>query len=221
MLMQVLFFLVFLPAFGLIMSHAQSAKARSEREQYKSYAGRRAKIAQPKPQPVKAKPAETPKRKRGRPRKNPQSPQETQRPRVILEKPSNAPKPVKNPAAQEIPVAQPAPIRRIATFEPVGNNAFAGEVVAFTGTLPGMTRSEAIEAVRKNGGKAFESMPVTTTILVVGDKPGRNKLDKVATMPNCRIMDAREFRVMLMQDLIMEPEEFEIYFMTHIIHKEA
>lgn len=221
MLLQAIFFLVFLPAFGLIMSHAQSAKARREREQFKSYAGLHTEIVYPKPQLAKSKPAETPKRKRGRPRKNPQSPQETQRPRVILEKPSNAPKSVEKPAAQEVPVAQPAPIRRITTFEPVGNNAFAGEVVAFTGTLPGMTRSEAIEAVRKNGGKAFDTMPVTTTILVVGDKPGRNKLDKVAAMPNCRIMDAREFRVMLMQDLTMEPEEFEIFFMTHIIHKEA
>lgn len=59
-----------------------------------------------------------------------------------------------------------------------GNNAFKNHVVAFTGKLPGMTRNEAIAAVKANGGKAFETMPVGTTLLVVGDNPGCGKLDK-------------------------------------------
>lgn len=37
-----------------------------------------------------------------------------------------------------------------------GNNAFAGQTVAFTGTLPNMPRAAAIAAVVANGGKAWE-----------------------------------------------------------------
>lgn len=40
-----------------------------------------------------------------------------------------------------------------------------------------MTRAEAIQAVQRNGGKAFGAMPVSTTLLVVGNNPGTNKLD--------------------------------------------
>ena len=60
---------------------------------------------------------------------------------------------------------------------------FAGHVVAFTGTLydehgKHVTRKDAIAIVRSLGGKAYESMPAGTTLLVVGKRPGADKLDK-------------------------------------------
>lgn len=55
---------------------------------------------------------------------------------------------------------------------------FKGQRVAFTGKLPGMTRAEAIKAVQVRGGAAFDKMPTTTTLLVVGANPGTHKMDK-------------------------------------------
>lgn len=83
-------------------------------------------------------------------------------------------------------------------LSPIGNGAFAGQVVSFTGRLPGMTRNEAIEAVRRNGGKAFATMPAATTLLVVGDRPGMQKLDKAdAWIASVRKITAAQFADML------------------------
>ena len=105
------------------------------------------------------------------------------------------------PDAEE-PVEAPKP-------RPQGNNAFKGETVSFTGKLPGMTRREAISAVEKNGGRAYADMPVGTTLLVVGDKPGMKKLDKAdAWIGQVRKITAAQFLAMLSQPLTLEPEEF-------------
>ena len=137
--------------------------------------------------------AAMPKRKPGRPRKNP-LPEE--RPQIILPDPQ--------PVAQPTQIPEPAP--KPVTY--CGNNAFAGHVVAFTGTLPGMTRREAIEAVKKNGGTAFESMPAATTLLVVGDRPGTRKQDKADEWPSCRKITAEQFFIMLRMPLTFEPDAF-------------
>lgn len=61
---------------------------------------------------------------------------------------------------------------------------FAGHVVAFTGTLyddagKRIVRKDAVAMVRSLGGKAYEkAMPAGTTLLVVGERPGNDKLDK-------------------------------------------
>ena len=90
-----------------------------------------------------------------------------------------------------------------------GNNAFAVQTVAFTGTLPGMTRREAINAVEANGGRAFETMPVSTTLLVVGDNPGMNKLDLAdKRIGQVRKITLAQFRAMLGQPLTLTPDEF-------------
>jgi NAD-dependent DNA ligase len=135
--------------------------------------------------------AAMPKRKPGRPRKNP-LPEE--RPEII------------SPAAPVSPVA-PAAINRPAVY--IGNNMFVGETVAFTGTLPGMTRREAIEAVKKNGGKAYDNMPAGTTVLVVGDRPGKRKLDNADKwIGSCRKITAEQFFIMLRMPLTFEPDAF-------------
>lgn len=161
--------------------------------------------------------AAMPKRKPGRPRKNPVP---EQRPETISPT---------TPVAQETtpeskPVApEPAPVAPVTCKRPavyVGNNIFAGEIVAFTGTLPGMTRSEAIEAVKKNGGEAFDNMPVGTTILVVGERPGKQKLDNAEKwIGSCRKITAVEFDIMLKAPLTLEPDQFAEYI--HAIYDVA
>ena len=95
----------------------------------------------------------------------------------------------------------------------VGNDAFKGQMVAFTGRLPGMTRREAIQAVRDNGGRAYEKMPVGTTLLVVGDKPGMCKMDKADEwIGQVRKITAAQFFAMLEQPLTLELDEFAAMF---------
>lgn len=89
-----------------------------------------------------------------------------------------------------------------------GNNAFKGHVVAFTGKLPGMTRREAIQAVYDNGGRAYTKMPVGTTLLVVGEKPGMCKMDKADEwIGQVRKITAQQFFDMLNEPLTVEIDD--------------
>ena len=97
-----------------------------------------------------------------------------------------------------------------------GNNAFKGQVVAFTGKLPGMTRREAIQAVQDNGGRAYTRMPAGTTLLVVGDKPGMCKMDKADEwIGQVRKITAAQFFAMLDEPLTLELDEFAALFSAH------
>ncbi len=81
-----------------------------------------------------------------------------------------AAKPAATPVAQEKPAA----------LSTKGNNAFAGQVVAFTGRISGMTHEQAAMDVKANGGTAFaKTMSSKTTLLVVGDKPGESATSKL------------------------------------------
>lgn len=55
---------------------------------------------------------------------------------------------------------------------------FKNEILAFTGTIPKYRRRAAIEMVLKQGGKAYDDITTRTTIMVVGVKPGKNKLER-------------------------------------------
>lgn len=167
-----------------------AARAKAERDAQKAAA----KAAR------EAEAAAQPKRKRGRPRKEPAP---------VVHQP--APEPV-----QPQPI-QPEPIRPVtvsaAPLPFKGNNAFAGEVVAFTGVLDGMTRAEAIKAVEANGGRAFDTMPAGTTILVVGDKPGMNKLDKADRwIGQVRKITQEQFKAKLALPLTLTPDAFAAHF---------
>lgn len=53
-----------------------------------------------------------------------------------------------------------------------GGGAFEGSTVVFTGTLEGMTRAEAKNAVEEQGGRVVSSVSAKTGYLVQGGKPG-------------------------------------------------
>jgi NAD-dependent DNA ligase len=72
----------------------------------------------------------------------------------------------------------------------------AGKTFVITGELPGMSREEAEELVRKEGGKAASSVSSKTSYLVAGESPGATKL-KAAREHGTTIIDFAEFRRIL------------------------
>ena len=174
-------------------------KARRERERAEKQAAAQAAKA--------AETVETPKRKRGRPRKTPAALAEAA-PAVQMAKAAAPFEPEE--AAAPVPAIEPAPAKPAAlSLAPHGNRVFEGKRVAFTGTLPGMARSKAIEAVKRNGGRAYSDMPLGVNLLVVGDNPGMKKLDIAdEKIDRIRKITAAQFFAMLAQPLDVAPEEF-------------
>ena len=72
---------------------------------------------------------------------------------------------------------------------------FAGMTFVLTGTLPTLTRAQAEELIRKNGGKAASSVSKKTSVVLAGESAG-SKLDKARTL-GVRIMDEAEFLSLL------------------------
>ena len=58
-----------------------------------------------------------------------------------------------------------------------------------------------------NGGRAFEDMPAGTTMLIVGGKPGKTKLDK-ARQWGVRILTETDFESFLNLPVTVTPDEF-------------
>lgn len=121
---------------------------------------------------------------------------------------SNATKPVNKPATENASRPTAGPVKRATMIPYKGNNAFSGETVSFTGTIDGLTRDAAMQAVRDNGGQAFTDMPARTTLLVIGKKPGQGKLTK-ADRWGTRKITSDQFKAMLRQPLTLSLEEFE------------
>ena len=72
---------------------------------------------------------------------------------------------------------------------------FAGMTFVLTGTLPTLTRAQAEELIRKNGGKAAGSVSKKTSVVLAGESAG-SKLEKAAAL-GVRIMDEAEFLALL------------------------
>ena len=150
-----------------MLSRPAAARRKMKREKERQAAERQAKAETRKQEQAAAKAskpapvAAQPPRKCGRPRKNP-------------------PKQAK-PAAP-VPAERPAPVP--VEPKPVNNapktGAFAGEVVAFTGTCPKMERRYMVSHVNRLGGQGYETINTRCTLLVVAENPGRNQLDKAA-----------------------------------------
>ena len=73
----------------------------------------------------------------------------------------------------------------------------AGVSVVITGTLDGMSRDEAGEAVRQAGGKVTSSVSKKTNFVVAGENAG-SKYDKAVEL-GVPILDEAAFRVLLEQ----------------------
>lgn len=83
---------------------------------------------------------------------------------------AQAAKPAKTQRAQAIPESA----------LPSGAQPFAGEMVAFTGKCPKMTRRHMIEHVNRLGGRGYDEINTRCTLLVVGENPGKGQMDKAA-----------------------------------------
>jgi DNA ligase (NAD+) len=73
----------------------------------------------------------------------------------------------------------------------------SGVTVVLTGTLADLTREEAAEAIKAQGGKVSGSVSKKTSFVVTGDNPG-SKLDK-ATSLAVPVLDEAGLRVLLAQ----------------------
>jgi DNA ligase (NAD+) len=81
----------------------------------------------------------------------------------------------------------------VRTDEPqktVASNAFRGLTVVITGTLPGLSRSEAKERIQAAGGKVTDSVSKATSVLVAGAEAG-SKLEKAKAI-GIEIIDEAE-----------------------------
>ena len=67
-----------------------------------------------------------------------------------------------------------------------------GKSYIVTGTLSSMGREEAEEKLRERGATVTSSVTKTTTALIVGEKPGKSKLDKAAKL-GIDLIDEKKF----------------------------
>ena len=81
---------------------------------------------------------------------------------------------------------------------------FEGLTFVFTGTLPTLSRAQAQEMIRKNGGKATGSVSKKTSIVLAGESAG-SKLDKAREL-GVTIIDEAQFLRMIEQQ--KRPETF-------------
>jgi DNA ligase (NAD+) len=77
-----------------------------------------------------------------------------------------------------------------------GEGRLAGKTVVVTGELEGMTREEAEDLVRREGGKPTGSVSKNTDFLVAGASPGGTKM-KAAAKHGTKILDQAEFLKLL------------------------
>ncbi|MBR5302567.1 MAG: NAD-dependent DNA ligase LigA [Clostridia bacterium] len=75
--------------------------------------------------------------------------------------------------------------------EEAAGDLFAGMTFVLTGTLPTLTRAQAEELIRKNGGKAAGSVSKKTSVVLAGESAG-SKLEKARSL-GVRVMDEAEF----------------------------
>ncbi|AXR83259.1 NAD-dependent DNA ligase LigA [Natrarchaeobaculum sulfurireducens] len=79
-----------------------------------------------------------------------------------------------------------------------GGDELEGLTFVFTGSLSGVTRSEAAETVEAHGANATSSVSGNTDYLVVGENPGQSKRDD-AEANDVPIVDEAEFRALLVE----------------------
>lgn len=78
---------------------------------------------------------------------------------------------------------------------PAAPPTLAGRTFVITGTLPTMTREEAVAYIRAHGGQVSESVSRKTDFLVVGESPGGTKYRRAQEL-NIPMIDEAELRRM-------------------------
>jgi DNA ligase (NAD+) len=68
-----------------------------------------------------------------------------------------------------------------------------GETVVVTGVVMGMQRWETAQVIMEAGGIAQDAISKTTTMVVIGERPGATKVNKAAELGLKTITEA-EFR---------------------------
>jgi DNA ligase (NAD+) len=70
-----------------------------------------------------------------------------------------------------------------------------GEKVVVSGSVPGLSRSQAQEAVERLGGKSSSAVSASTTLLVAGEGAG-SKVAKAEAL-GVRVMSAEDFAALV------------------------
>lgn len=87
--------------------------------------------------------------------------------------------PMQSAPTAPVPAPAPDPVKAPAANAPkLFPQTFAGEAVAFTGTMPTMTRAEAIRATKDRGGSAYERINTHCTLLVIGERAGSQQRER-------------------------------------------
>lgn len=82
---------------------------------------------------------------------------------------------------------------------------FAGKTVVLTGTLSGMSRDEAAEAIRERGGTVTGSVSSKTDYVVAGADPGSNKM-AAAQAHSVPVLSEKEFLRLLGEKVDSRPK---------------
>ncbi len=79
------------------------------------------------------------------------------------------------------------------TFADTSSLPLSGKSYIISGTIEGFGREEAEDALRNKGATVTKSVTKTTTALIVGEKPGKSKLDKAAKL-GIPVLSAEDFQ---------------------------
>ena len=106
-------------------------------------------------------------------------------------------KPITSPFSVAINRLLEAGVRPQMHAQQDAGTLFEGMTFVLTGTLPTLSRAQAQEMIRKNGGKATGSVSKKTSIVLAGESAG-SKLDKAREL-GVRIIDEAQFLQMIEQ----------------------
>lgn len=84
-----------------------------------------------------------------------------------------------NAAAKDEPPAASTP-KTIEKQKANASKPFEGEFVSFTGICPKLERRAMIAHTNRLGGHGYETINTRCTLLVIGEKPGKNQLERAA-----------------------------------------
>lgn len=88
-----------------------------------------------------------------------------------------------------------AGVQPVVTYKKIVGHEFAGKTFVLTGSLKGLTRTEATNCIKERGGKVSASVSKKTDFVIVGEDPG-SKYEK-AKQFGINILDEKSFQSLL------------------------